>query len=380
MKAVAIICEYNPFHRGHAYQLAAARASCNADVVICVMSELLTQRGELALCDGYCRAEAAVRCGADVVLSLPFPWSGAAAEHFADAGVYIATAVDASHLHFGSESGDITRLQQTAHLLSSEEYVRRLTELQQKNPDLGVMAAKDAVLAQLTGHADHPDGSNDILALAYLSAIARQGSPIIPLTVRREGQDYRDTAPLSSEQYASASALRRLWTEHGEPSPLQAQLPTASYDALLHAQKQGLAPVSADRLLPAVLAFLRLADPDTLAAYAELSGGVAQRLITAAKKDAPDSMSALIAAAATKRYTNARLLRAVWYAMCGVTMADLRANPAYTRLLGLSERGRAYLASIRKSCPLPIVTKPADIPATPAAMRQNEVEQALAAL
>ncbi len=380
MKAVAVICEYNPFHRGHAYQLAAAKKDCRAEVVVCVMSELLTQRGELALTDGYSRAEAAIRCGADVVVSLPFPFSGAAAEHFAAAGVYIATALGASHLHFGSECGDIDRLQRTASVLRSEEYTHRLTALQREQPELGVMGARDAVLAEMTGSTDHPVGSNDILALAYLVAIEQQSSPLIPVTLRRCGQGYRDTAPVPAAQFASASALRRLWADSGDPSSLRDHLPQASLDVLAHATARGLAPADADRLLPAVLAFLRLADPDALSACAELGGGVAQRLITAAKQNAPATMEQLIAAAATKRYTNARLLRALWYGMCGIRPDDLHARPAYTRLLGMSERGRAYLAAIRKGCPLPVVTKPADIPATQAAVQQNAAEQALAAL
>lgn len=380
MRTAAVICEYNPFHRGHAYQLAAAREHCRADVLVCVMSELVTQRGELAVCDGYARAETAVRCGADVVVTLPFPWSAAAAEHFADAGVYIATALGATHLHFGSECGDISRLEQTARLLASEEYTRRLRDLQHTAPELGVMAAKDAVLAEMTGSTAHPDGSNDILALAYLAAITRQSSPLIPVTVRRHGQDFRDTSPAPVGQFASASALRRAWAEDGDLCALREQLPDASFDALQRAARDGLAPTDAKRLLPAVVAFLRLADPDTLAGYAELGGGVAQRLIAAAKGNAPDSIDGLIAAAATKRYTNARLSRAVWYGMCGVRPDHLRTPPAYTRLLGVSERGRSYLSIIRKSCPLPIVTKPADLPQTDAALAQSALEGAVAAL
>ena len=38
MRTVGIICEYNPYHAGHAYQLRAARRSTNAEVVIAVMS------------------------------------------------------------------------------------------------------------------------------------------------------------------------------------------------------------------------------------------------------------------------------------------------------------------------------------------------------
>ena len=75
----------------------------------CIMSGNSTQRGELAITDKYLRAEAAIKCGADLVLELPFPWCSASAEYFALAAVSIAGAIGDSLL-FGSECGDITRL------------------------------------------------------------------------------------------------------------------------------------------------------------------------------------------------------------------------------------------------------------------------------
>ena len=45
MRVCAVICEYNPFHLGHAYHLRAAREASGADYVLCLMSGALTQRG-----------------------------------------------------------------------------------------------------------------------------------------------------------------------------------------------------------------------------------------------------------------------------------------------------------------------------------------------
>ena len=75
MKVSAVICEYNPFHLGHAYQLraAASPAGEKENAVIAIMSGSFTQRGEPAVLSKYQRAEIAVRLGADLVLELPFP-------------------------------------------------------------------------------------------------------------------------------------------------------------------------------------------------------------------------------------------------------------------------------------------------------------------
>ena len=73
MRVCAVICEYNPFHLGHAYHLRAAREASGADYVLCLMSGALTQRGAFARHDKWLRARAALENGADIVLELPKP-------------------------------------------------------------------------------------------------------------------------------------------------------------------------------------------------------------------------------------------------------------------------------------------------------------------
>ena len=86
MNAVGIICEYNPFHLGHARMLEGLRRQYDAPLV-CAMSGNFVQRGDAAVAHKHARAEMAVRCGADLVLELPTPWAMASAERFADGGV-----------------------------------------------------------------------------------------------------------------------------------------------------------------------------------------------------------------------------------------------------------------------------------------------------
>ena len=47
-KVAAVICEYNPFHAGHAYHLAQTR-SLGATHIVAIMSGSFVQRGEPAL-------------------------------------------------------------------------------------------------------------------------------------------------------------------------------------------------------------------------------------------------------------------------------------------------------------------------------------------
>ena len=113
MKFAGIIAEYDPFHNGHAWQLAQARA-LGAQRVAVAMSCGLTQRGALPLLPEAVRVQAALACGADLVFALPAPCACAGAEAFARAGVRILAAAGCDALVFGAETPDTALLQKAA--------------------------------------------------------------------------------------------------------------------------------------------------------------------------------------------------------------------------------------------------------------------------
>ena len=86
--------------------------------VMCVMSGDFVQRGSPAVYSKFARAEAAVRCGADLVLELPLPWSLSSAEGFARGAVGLLGSLGVvTHLSFGSECGELDPLQRVAEAL-----------------------------------------------------------------------------------------------------------------------------------------------------------------------------------------------------------------------------------------------------------------------
>ena len=69
MKIVGIVCEYNPFHMGPRKQFSMVRQAFGPDTaIVCAMSGNFVQRGAPAILDKSLRAEAAVACGADLVV------------------------------------------------------------------------------------------------------------------------------------------------------------------------------------------------------------------------------------------------------------------------------------------------------------------------
>ena len=105
MEATGIICEYNPLHLGHKKQIDTIRAMYPSDGIVCLMSGNYVQRGHPAIIDKTLRAQAAVLCGADLVLELPLTASLSSAEGFAAEGVRILGSF-CRRLCFGVENAD----------------------------------------------------------------------------------------------------------------------------------------------------------------------------------------------------------------------------------------------------------------------------------
>lgn len=103
-RILGIISEYNPFHNGHLYQLKKSKQLVNPDYSVCVMSGNFAQRGEPSIIDKWSKAEAAIKCGFDMVIELPTIYSISSAENFAEGAIKILEAFGDVTLSFGSEA------------------------------------------------------------------------------------------------------------------------------------------------------------------------------------------------------------------------------------------------------------------------------------
>ncbi len=347
-----VICEYNPFHKGHAYHLKRARELSNAQVVVCVMSGPFTQRGDAALLSPRVRAEMALKNGADVVVELPAFHAVRDAEFFALGGVSILAALGATHLSFGCESGDIDSLWKAAKILEQQPdiFLSMLEARLQKGWPYA-KAQGDALEAAL----GHPGGGlvsapNNVLAICYLRALLRLKSNMIPVPVLRLG-DYHDTGFLTG--FASATALREAVCR-GDWRFLEQHMPQNALPLLKSDLEEGRVhrPEALDLVLREKL---RLLTPDNLCNYPGVSEGLDQRVARLAPLYA--TRLDLLAAIKTKRYTYARLNRLMAYILLGFTKEYFWTSPPGDfRLLGFTPAARPYLKAVSPGL---LYTKPA---------------------
>ncbi len=349
MYFAGIIAEYDPFHNGHAWQLAAARAH-GAKYVAVALSCGLTQRGALPLLPESVRVAAALASGADLVFALPAPYACAGAEAFAQAGVALLSAAGCDGLVFGAETPDPALLTQTAQLLLTQDY-RTALRAALANGARSFAAARQAAVQSLcpdSGAAALLDKPNNNLAVEYCKAILSQGAALTPVPLGRQGADHGQALGSGGGPYASASALRRLWTTSG-PEALTDYLPPSALPFYRQARAQGMdTDFAAAHLAQLALLRARTTSPDCFAGVRGVSEGLDRRLYAAVQQAV--SWEGLVDAMTTVRYPRARMRRLALDAALNYQADALPALPPYLHLLG----ARREALPLLKNAALPV--------------------------
>ena len=349
MQTVGVICEYNPFHLGHARQLELLRQKLGPETaIVCLMSGNYVQRGEPAIFDKCVRARAAVEAGADLVLELPVTAVLRSAEGFAAEGVRILSALGCGFLGFGCESGDGDASLRAAEASCMPEFEQALHTNMQTG--LSYAAARQRALEALGQDGQLLMKPNDILAFEYCRALLTQNSPMRPLAVLRPG-DYHAYTP--DAENPSATAVRRLILSGGDWRryvPAECLYEEAAPHALIWGER-------------AMLARLRGLEKQDWARAAHGSEGLWSKVWRAVQTQ-PDYES-ILAAAKSRRYPRTRLQRLLLCAYLGIDAGQLAEVPPYVRTLAFDERGQTLLRQAKKRGEICLVNagqRPPDLP------------------
>lgn len=346
MKIGGIIAEYNPFHKGHAFQVSEVKKEC--DGVVAVMSGSVVQRGSLAAFDKFFRAEAAVRGGVDLVLELPCAYSLAPAELFAKGAVSVLESTGViDGLYFGSECGDTDELVRIAELMLNEtpEISERIQEKLKEG--LGYKAAQleaysEVVSPEILGM------PNNVLGIEYIKALIASGSKIKPHALTRKFVNHNDTSP--SNGFASGNAIRDIFEQKKD---ISAYIPEST-----HAMYERAIPFDRDRLDTVVMYMLRVRGMKVFENVFDAPPEMVTRILRAIP--GATSLENILTKANSRQFSNARIRRAILSALLDIDKDLTTSSPEYIRVLAFNDRGRDILAEIKEKTALPIITKAAD--------------------
>ncbi|KNZ41517.1 nucleotidyltransferase [Acetobacterium bakii] len=365
MKVLGIITEYNPFHKGHAWQLETTKKISQADGVMTLMSGSITQRGDFAIINKWERTRLALASGIDLVCELPFVYAGQSAEAFAQGGIKIFNATGAcDFLSFGSEHGELEPLQALAQILSLES--PEFKQLLGFALDTGVSfpKAREQTIHELLGEevSSLLTTPNNILAIEYLKALIVTQSTISPITVKRQGSDYHS---LETSDYMSATAIRKILlnslvrdTIHSNPvMDLKNKLPYKVESLLAPMEDYNL---QGDALFLNALRLMILSrDVGDLKNTPYVAEGLEHKIRDALKT--AKTLDALVDAIISKRIPKTRVQRILCNRLLELDKKVLFKfnDPSfkpYLRVLGFNSTGQAILRKIKKQGDIPILT------------------------
>lgn len=345
MAVFAVIAEYNPFHNGHAHQIQSIKDSGEHTVVV-VMSPNVVQRGDFAVLDKWTRASAALSCGADLVLELPSSFALGGAERFAYGAVKILDSLGCvDFLSFGSESGNLNKLKNAAKLVDDPKILEKTKEFLKEG--MTFAKARSLAVEEIDKEAAAVlNAPNDILGVEYIRQIEKLTSNMQPSPILRKGSGHESLSPIG--EFASASFLRQNFTEQS----LEQYTPKPALELYKKAIDEGNISKGISALEDALLLKLRLKTKEEISCLPDVSEGLENRIIRAAKE--AKSIDELCELIKTKRYTMARIRRILMYSLLDFSKQDEDIEPCFIRVLAHNKKGLEVLS--KKTATLPVIT------------------------
>lgn len=338
MHKIGIICEYNPFHNGHLYQIKKIKETYKDSLIIVCLSSCFMQRGEASILNKWDKTRLAIESGVDLVLELPFAFATQYQDIFAKGALTILNHLKIDTLVFGSECNDIELLNNLASIQLKDDGYNHLVK---RYLDLGLNYPTSLSKALFDISGVKLDKPNDLLALAYIKEIIKNNYDIKPFSIRRTS-DYHNSN-LDSD-IVSASTIRKLLKDGVN---VNNYLPYNIYDYL--------SEIDEDKYF-ALLKYQIINNIDCLDKFQTVDEGIENRIIKYINM--VNSKEELILKVKSKRYTYNKINRMFTHILTNFTKEDAKdLEIEYLRVLGFNTRGKNYLNKIKKDIGIPIINK-----------------------
>ncbi len=398
METIGIICEYNPFHNGHAHQLYTLAQEHSDALRICIMSGSFVQRGEPAIFSKFDRARWAILGGADIVIELPTLYSLGSAQLFGTGAIRMVKALHIDALSFGSETANLDALVDIAKRMDCESTQAVLRTYINEGMSYG-SAFRKALDTEIL------NTPNALLGLEYIRAGLNyhptlKYMPILRISNHHEANITKD--------FPSGTALRKLITDMATGSnkynkysiftstnmntttsestntntnsnvnsaattttkfntanrkielQLQSIVPKTIADDMTNIISNGTY-VNYNRYYDIIHSLSRRTSTTKLESFGEFNEGIEHLWSKAAQQP---TWNLAMEHIKSKRYTYARLQRMGAYLTLGIQkdllQRAMQEAPQYARLLAFNDRGRRWL---RNTFEIPLIQKWAKAP------------------
>lgn len=327
---IGIIAEFNPLHNGHQHLINTAK---NLDeCLVIAMSGNIVQRGLFASIDKHLRAKYSIISGASLVLEIPPIFVLSSAEYYAKGAIQTLHAAGVNQIIFGSEIGDIKKLDNTLDLIQTTKFQNSIKNLIKLGNSYSSALLKAFKNENLPLDIIAP---NNILALEYIKQCRIFN--IKYQTIKREN-NYNNID--MNYSYPSATAIRKI-AQMRDYKNLEKFVPKhAVFNESDFLYNDDLYAILREKILNTGDILLHN--------IYDANDGIENRILSFAEK--ATSLEELISLSTTKRYTRQKIQRFLLHILLKITKEDAQFmlnNIDYYNVLGVKQTSVDLLSNNR---------------------------------
>lgn len=331
---IGIICEYNPFHYGHLYQINRLKSMYPDATITIVMSGWITERGDLSLIDKFKKCDIALHYGVDLVAELPYNFIQSA-DYFAKGSIEILNRLGCNYIAFGSESNDLDKLITLASTQINNKKFDKLVK-DYMNSDMNYPTALNKALLDTCGAS--VSDPNDILGVCYLKEILKNKYNIKPILIKRES-NYNSKK--IEGKITSATSIRELLKNK---KSIKKYVPKYTYKNLKDV-------IFLDDYFDYIKYKILSTD---ISIYQGVDDNLKNRILNCINDS--NNLDELINLVKSKKTTYNRIKRILNFILLDIKK-DNDFDLKYIRILGFNNKGKDILNKIKKNINIPILTK-----------------------
>ncbi len=330
MEIIGIICEYNPFHNGHAYHIQTIKKMYPDSLIVLVLNGYFLERGEVTIINKEDKTKIALENNIDIVLEHPFVFASNSADIFAESAIKLLQLIGCGKVIFGSESNDLELLTKIAKIQLEDDFHNQVKTHLKSGINYPTALNKSIGIDINT--------PNDLLGIAYIKAILKNDFNIEAITIQRTN-NYHDI--LGNEAIISATNIREKVRNN---TNVQKYTNYSHYFQNIN-----------EELLFKLLKYKINTEQD-LSKYLTVDEGIEYRLTKII--NTVNSLDELINKTKTRRYTYNRIRRMLIHILIGLTKEDKnKLDIEYLKVLGFNKKGQNYLNRIKNELSVPISRK-----------------------